>query len=105
MLYPQGHGGKQSYQPNQFHSFVQLHIPTRRNITTPAGRQPVEIFPRPCIPPRNRLSKLATLTRAKKTGSVFCRTPCGLMTATSPRKVRSGKPSNFSLAVCPERRS
>src|SRR5258708_15552321 len=63
------------HHPNQSQSLLQIHIPGRRNITTPAGRQPVETLPRPCMPERNMPLGLATLTRAKNTRSSFCKTP------------------------------
>src|SRR5258708_4747020 len=53
-----------NYQPNQFHNFVQIQMPMRRNITTPAARHPVEIFARPCMPERSAASGFATDTRA-----------------------------------------
>src|SRR5262249_30025338 len=73
-----------NYHPNQLQSFDQIHIAGRRNITTPAARHPVIIFPRPCIPARNAASGLGTPTRAKNTGSVSLKTPSGLTTATCP---------------------
>src|SRR5580658_6835573 len=85
-----------SHQPNHHHSFDQIHMSGRRNSTYPAGCQPAQTFPRPCMPERILPSGLGTLTRAKNTRSSPVESLFGLMTATSPLNVLVGKLSNFT---------
>jgi hypothetical protein len=52
------------HHPNQLQSFDQNHMTGWRKKTFPAGCQPVDTLPRPCIPARTMLSGFDTAIRA-----------------------------------------
>src|SRR6266567_1796268 len=75
---------KRRHQPNQDHNLPQIHMAVPRKNTYPAGRQPTEILPSPCIPGRILPPSFETFTRATKNRLSDWTWLCGLTTVTVP---------------------